>query len=169
VAVLKAFGLPTDALNLAEARAFFDSQSVDEHIQRVFEMAGISTVVMTNDPLDPQEAPIWLNGVSEHPQFRAVLRLDKILRQWTANWQVLAGQGYKVDAQASGKSAAEVQRFLVDWCERMRPMYMAVSPARHFPVPIGDCRQSPPDRSRVASLPRTQSSAIAYDWRTPAS
>src|SRR6267154_867669 len=127
VAVLKAFGLPTDAQSLAEARAFFDSQSVDEHIQRVFEMAGISTVVMTNDPLDPQEASIWLNGVSEHPQFRAVLRLDKILRQWTANWQVLAGQGYKVDAQASGKSAAEVQRFLFDWCKRMRPMYMAVS------------------------------------------
>ncbi len=100
VAVLKAFGLPTDAENLAEARAFF---------------------------LDPQEAPIWLSGVSEHPQFRAVLRLDKILCQWTANWQVLAAQGYKVDAQASGKSAAEVQRFLFDWCERMQPMYMAVS------------------------------------------
>ncbi len=127
VAVLKAFGLPTDAENLTEARAFFGSQSIDEHIQRVFEMAGISMVVMTNDPLDPQEAPIWLSGVSEHPQFRAVLRLDKILCQWTANWQVLAAQGYKVDAQASGKSAAEVQRFLFDWCERMQPMYMAVS------------------------------------------
>src|SRR6267154_1730463 len=64
VAVLKAFGLPTDAQSLTEARAFFDSQSVDEHIQRVFEMAGISNVVMTNDPLDPQEAPIWINGMS---------------------------------------------------------------------------------------------------------
>jgi hypothetical protein len=127
VAVLKAFDLPTDAENLAEARAFFDNQSLDEHIRRVFEMAGISTVVMTNDPLDPEEAPLWLKGVSEHPQFRAVLRLDKILRQWTANWQVLAAQGYKVDAQASGKSPAEVQRFLFDWCKRMRPMYMAVS------------------------------------------
>src|SRR6267154_986644 len=127
VAVLKAFGLPTDAENLAEARAFFGSQSLDEHIQRVFEMAGISTVVMTNDPLDPEEAPVWLNGVREHPQFRAVLRLDKILRQWTTNWPALAAQGYKVDAQASGKSTAEVQRFLFDWCERMRPIYMAVS------------------------------------------
>jgi hypothetical protein len=127
VAVLKAFGLPTDAENLAEARAFFGSQSLDEHIQRVFEMAGISTVVMTNDPLDPEEAPVWLNGVREHPQFRAVLRLDKILRQWTTNWQALAAQGYKVDAQASGKSTAEVRRFLFDWFERMRPIYMAVS------------------------------------------
>src|SRR5258708_21515039 len=82
---------------------------------------------MTNDPLDPEEAPAWLNGSHQHPQFRAALRLDRILKNWAANWQVLAAQGYKVDAQASGKSAAEVQRFLFDWYERMRPMYMAVS------------------------------------------
>ncbi len=127
VAVLKAFGLPTDSLDLAEARAFFQTQSLDAHVQRVFDMAGISLVAMTNDPLDPEEAPVWLNGACEHPQFRAVLRLDKILRHWMANWQVLAAQGYKVDAQASGKSTTEVQRFLFDWYERMRPMYMAVS------------------------------------------
>jgi hypothetical protein len=127
VAVLKSFGLPTDAANLAEARAFFHSQSLDQHIARVFEMAGITTVVMTNDPLDPNEAPFWLNGAREHPQFRAALRLDKVLRQWNANWQALAAQGYKVDSQASGKSPAEVRRFLVACCERMRPLYMAVS------------------------------------------
>src|SRR4029077_16386292 len=73
IAVLKAFGLPTKGENLGEARAFFSSQSLDAHITRVFEMAGISTVVMTNDPLDPEEASLWLNGAREHPQFRAVL------------------------------------------------------------------------------------------------
>lgn len=135
VAVLKAFGLPTDSLDLAQARALFQTQSLEDHIQRVFDMAGISLVVMTNDPLDPEEAPVWLNGAREHPQFRAVLRLDKILRHWAANWQVLAAQGYKVDAQASGKSPAEVQRFLFDWYERMRPMYMAVSLPDTFSYP----------------------------------
>src|SRR5580693_2723299 len=44
IAVLKAFGLPTNGENLDEARAFFDKQSLDAHIRRVFEMAGISTV-----------------------------------------------------------------------------------------------------------------------------
>jgi len=58
---------------------------------------------MTNDPFDPQEAPIWLKWRVEHPQFRAVLRLDKILRQWSANWQVLEGQGYKVECASFGK------------------------------------------------------------------
>jgi hypothetical protein len=135
VAVLKAFGLPTNSVDLSEARSFFQSQSLEDHIQRVFDMAGISFVVMTNDPLDPEEASAWLNGAREHAQFRAALRLDKILRHWEANWQVLAAQGYKVDAQASGKSAAEVQRFLFDWYERMRPVYMAVSLPDTFSYP----------------------------------
>jgi hypothetical protein len=127
VAALKAFGLPTDRLDLTEVRAFFQTQSLDAHIQRVFDLAGISLVVMTNDPLDPQEASTWLNGVPEHPQFRAALRLDKILKHWAENWQMLAAQGYQVDAQALGKSPAEVRRFLFDWYKRMRPVYMAVS------------------------------------------
>src|SRR5258708_19058213 len=104
VAVLKAFGLPTDAQSLAEAPAFFGSQSPDEHIQRVFDMAGISTVVMTNDPLDPQEAPIWLNGVSEHPQFRAVLRLRKIFCPGAPHLHVAARAQYKIVCQNFGKT-----------------------------------------------------------------
>jgi len=127
IAVLKAFALPTDGPDLTEARSFFKRQELEAHVQRVFEIAGVSLVVMTNDPLDSEEMAAWKNGIQEHPRFRAVLRLDKILRHWPAHWGVLAAQGYKVDAQASGKSVAEVQRFLSDWHERMRPMYMAVS------------------------------------------
>ena len=135
VAVLKAFDLPTDSANLREARAFFESQSIEAHIQRVFEIANVSTVVMTNDPLDPDEAPVWVNGIRTHAQFRAVVRLDRILRRWTTHWEILAQQGYKVDEQASGKSAAEVQRFLVHWYERMTPLYMAVSLPDTFQYP----------------------------------
>src|SRR5207302_8966224 len=43
------------------------------------------------------------------------------------HWQQLASQGYAVDEKASGKSIAEVRRFLADWHKRMRPLYMAVS------------------------------------------
>ena len=98
-------------------------------------MAGLSLVVMTNDPLDPEEAAIWRSGVATHPQFRAVLRLDRILCGWSSHWQALAGQGYGVDEQASGKSAKEVRRFLIDWHERMHPVYMAVSLPDTFGYP----------------------------------
>ncbi len=58
VAVMNAFGFDTRAKDLTEARQFFNSQKIESHIPKVFELAGISAVVMTNDPLDPQEAPL---------------------------------------------------------------------------------------------------------------
>jgi hypothetical protein len=135
VAVLKAFQLPTDGANLDEAREFFTAQSIEKHIERVLQMAGISLVVMTNDPLEPEEATAWANGVASHPQFRAVLRLDRILCTWSATWESLARKGYKVDSQASGDSVAEVRRFLSDWHRRMQPVYMAVSLPDTFQFP----------------------------------
>jgi hypothetical protein len=135
VAVLTALDLPADSPDLAEARSFFAAQSVREHVGRVLEIAGVERVVMTNDPLDPDESPAWMNGTEPDPKFQAVLRLDRILRGWSQNWQTLAAQGYSVDAEAGRKSIAEVRRFLSDWCGRMRPMYMAVSLPHSFQFP----------------------------------
>jgi len=135
IAVLQSFGLPTDHSDLAEARLFFKAQDIETHIENVLRMAGLSLVVMTNDPLDPEEAAIWRNDVALHPQFRAVLRLDGILCSWSAHWQALAAQGYDVDENVSRKSGNEVWRFLVDWHKRMRPVYMAVSLPDAFEYP----------------------------------
>ena len=135
IAVLNAFELPTGSSALEEARAFFRTQSIEEHIRNVLRIAGVSDVVMTNDPLDPQEQPTWLNGGQKHAQFHAVLRLDRILWGWPRHWQQLASQGYAVEEKATGKSVAEVRRFLSDWHERMRPLYMAVSLTDEFQFP----------------------------------
>jgi hypothetical protein len=135
VAVLNAFGLPADASGLREGRRFFQAQSIEPHIRKVFQMAGVSSVVMTNDPLDPEERDVWMSGGQDHPQFHAVLRLDRILWGWASHWQQLASEGYAVDERASGKSLAEVRRFLADWHERMRPLYMAVSLTDAFQFP----------------------------------
>ena len=140
IAVLKAFGLRTDTPDLKETRAFFSSQDPVKHIRRVFEMAGISEVVMTNDPLDPQEAPLWEAGAALDRQFHPVLRLDRILNKWSEHWQALGAKGYSVDAQAQGRSLAEVRRFLADWCARMQPIYMAVSLPDTFQFPDAGIR-----------------------------
>ena len=135
IAVLNAFGLPTGSSALEEARAFFRTQSIEEHIRNVLRIAGVSDVVMTNDPLDPEEQPAWLNGGQKHAKFHAALRLDRILWGWPRHWQQLASQGYAVEEKATGKSVAEVRRFLSDWHERMRPLYMAVSLTDEFQFP----------------------------------
>jgi hypothetical protein len=90
---------------------------------------------MTNDPLDPDEFPLWLKGAAEHSQFRAVLRLDRILCTWRDHRQAVTAQGYAVDAQVSGKSVSEVRRFLTDWSKRMKPAYMACSLPDSFEFP----------------------------------
>jgi hypothetical protein len=135
VAVLSAFGLPTDELGLKEARQFFETQPIEAHIRKVFQLAGVSSVVMTNDPLDPEERLVWINGGQQHPQFHAVLRLDRILWGWPNHWQQVASQGYAVDERASGKSVVEVRRFLADWHKRMQPLYVAVSLTDAFQFP----------------------------------
>src|SRR5437899_12833858 len=82
IVVLQAFDLPMDASALEEAREFFNAQSIEQHIRKVFGIAGVSDVVMTNDPLDPEEQPVWLKGDQDHEQFHAVLRLERILWGW---------------------------------------------------------------------------------------
>ncbi|MGD0498318.1 MAG: glucuronate isomerase [Bryobacteraceae bacterium] len=135
VAVLAAFGLPTDSSGLKLAREFFADQKVEAHISRVFDLAGVSEVVMTNDPLDPAEAPLWESGAARSPRFHAALRLDRILNQWPEHWQALAARGYAVDAGITGRSLAEVRRFLADWVRIMRPAYMACSLTDAFQYP----------------------------------
>jgi hypothetical protein len=143
IAVLSAFGLPTSGPSLADARQFFAAQSLESHITNVFKLAGISEAVMTNDPLDPAEAPLWQDSQA-HKQFHAVLRLDRILNKLPEHVQALQADGYHVDLRLSGKSIAEVRRFLDDWCARMDPVYMACS--------LPDTFQYPEDSTRATLL-----------------
>jgi hypothetical protein len=135
VAVLKAFGLRTNSPDLREAREFFAEQSPQTHINNVMRMAGVSTVVMTNDPLDPEEMPVWMRGVECDARFQPVLRLDRILREWSDPWEQLVSLGYNVDSRASAGCIGEIRRFLSDWYRRMRPIYMAVSLPDTFQFP----------------------------------
>ncbi|MGA2184100.1 MAG: glucuronate isomerase [Bryobacteraceae bacterium] len=140
IAVLNAFGLSTDSPDLTEARRFFASRKLDDHIGEVFHLAGIGEAVMTNDPLDPEEGPLWERGVERDARFHPVLRLDRILNKWSEHWRVLASQGFAVDESATGGALAEVRRFLSAWCERMRPVYMAVSLPDTFRFPEDSVR-----------------------------
>jgi hypothetical protein len=140
IAVLKAFGLPTQESDLKQAREYFEAQEIGAHIRHVFKLAGISEAVMTNDPLDPEEADLWSNDPQRDSQFHPVLRLDRILNKWAEHWGKLAAQGYRVDGECSGAALKEVRRFIDFWCGRMRPVYMAVSLPDTFVYPEDSIR-----------------------------
>src|SRR6185369_12582060 len=59
ITVLDVFGLDTRARNLEEARAFFSSRNLAEHLDHVFDIAQVSGVVMTNNPFDNAEDQLW--------------------------------------------------------------------------------------------------------------
>jgi len=140
IAVLHAFDLPTNSADLTKAREFFASRNYAEHIADVFKLAGISEVVMTNDPLDPDEAPAWEKGAAPHTQFHAVLRLDRILNKWADHYQVLQSHGYKVDGEVGGNTVSEIRRFLAKWINLMKPVYMACSLPDTFAYPENSIR-----------------------------
>ena len=123
ISVLDVFGLDTRAENLREARAFFASLDLREHIDQVFDIARVSSVVMTNDPLNEAEGQVWNSGVELDHCFRSSLRLDRLFNDCDQTVNV-----------------AELRRFLDRWIERMNPVYMGVSLPANFQFPAEDTR-----------------------------
>lgn len=145
--VLERFGLDTSSRDLDAYRDFFESMSVDEHVDRVFEIAGIDSIVMTNDPFDDLERPIWLGDGAAAPRCEASLRVDGLLNSWEKTNDVLRSWGYDVSDYLNEKARAEVRRFLEEWIDRTSALYMAVSLPPDFAFPddgrreqlISDC------------------------------
>ena len=122
IAVLGSLGLDTRAVDLRVLREYFQDQDPKAHMARVFQLAGVSQVVMTNDPLDPNEAPFWERAADSDLRFAPALRLDRILND-----------GAMTDS-------VEVRAFLETWCKKMRPLYMAVSLPDTFRYPEDSVR-----------------------------
>jgi len=124
VSVLDAFGLDTRAPDLTEAREFFNSRTLAEHVDHVFDIARVSGVVMTNDPLDDAETRIWDNQSSVNPRFKSSLRLDRLLNSRA------------LDAA----SIMDLRQFLDAWIQRLNPVYLAASLPADFKFPSDDIR-----------------------------
>ena len=140
ITILNAFNLDTRATTLNEARAFFSAQKASSHVDRVLEMAGVSDVVMTNDPFSDQENLEWQAGVNPDDRFHASLRLDTLLNEWPTTIEALASQDFNVSGSLDSNTVVELRRFLDKWILRMRPVYMAVSLPADFAYPAEDSR-----------------------------
>ncbi len=122
ISVLDIFGLDTRAEDLKEAREFFNSQRLAEHIDQVFDMARVSGVVMTNDPLDEKELELWNDGFISDSRFKSSLRLDRLVNS------------------GASRSTAEMRQMLDQWIQRLNPVYLAVSLPPDFKYPSDDHR-----------------------------
>ena len=121
ISVLDVFGLDTRAPDLKEARAFFNSQNLAEHLDQVFDIARVSDVVMTNDPFDDAEDQLWSSSVDH--RFSSSLRLDSLIN--TAH---------------AVSTVTQIRAFLDNWIQRRNPVYMALSLPPDFNFPSDDAR-----------------------------
>ncbi len=135
VCVLSAFGLNTRAEDLSEAREFFRSQKPEDYLEKVLEIAGVSDVVMTNDPLDEIESQTWKSEEKFDSRFHTALRLDRFLNGWSDAVPGIAAQGYAVNTAIDERTVGETRRFLDDWIRRMKPLYLGVSLPDDFAYP----------------------------------
>lgn len=137
ITTLDALGLDVSSRNLNEYRAYFSDTSVEDFIDTVFAQSNVSNVVMTNDPFDPLEIPVWESGDTGDKRFEAALRMDVLINTYEeSGYNQLKALDYDVDPKLSSeKSYKEVRRFLEIWIQRMNPKYMAVSLPPDFQYP----------------------------------
>lgn len=138
VTVLNELGLDVKSKDLNKIRKYFAGIPVGKYVDKVFELANVKYAVMTNDPFDKKEQPIWNGKGNPDSRFKSALRIDNILNNFQQYGKEINKQitGDKADA----KTVSMVKDFLKAWIEKMNPMYMAVSLPPDFRIDDGGTR-----------------------------
>ena len=137
---LQRLGLETASRDLGPVRKWFAEQDPSKYIDKVMELSNVSSITMTNPVFDDNERNRWLSDpqVGADPRFKAVLRIDPILRDWPNAARKLATWGYVCREEIDAKTIEEAQRFLRDWIDRQKAIYLAVSLPPDFRYPAAD-------------------------------
>lgn len=137
---LKELGMDLNVRDLRVFREQINSIPAFDYVDRIFAIAGIKEVVMTNDPFDPKERQLWETKGNKDPRFKAALRLDVLLNNYEKNYEYLNQMGFLVDKKLDENTLTEIRRFLRYWIEKTNAIYLAVSLPPDFMVPEDSCR-----------------------------
>jgi hypothetical protein len=134
---IQKLGMDPNEKSLAAYRAFFAKQDPSKYIDRVMELANVSSITMTNPVFDDNERGRWLADpkVGSDSRFKAVLRIDPLLRGWPTAAKKISEWGYKATEEISPATIDEVRRFLRDWIDKQKAIYLAVSLPPDFRFP----------------------------------
>lgn len=142
ITTLAKLGFDPSDRDLAKWRAWTAKQDPNEYVDRVMQIANVERITMTNPVFDDNERARWLKSpqVAADPRFTAVLRIDPILRDWPAAAKKMAEWGYNVSEEIGQRSIEEARRFLRDWIDRQKAIYVAASlpPEWRYPAAPSD-------------------------------
>ncbi len=135
-------GIDLSTMSLEGFREFFKKFSLEEYIDKVFEVSHVEKVVMTNDPLNKKENKYWDSGSGKDDRFLASLRLDALVNDYqTARYELISA-GYNVGRSLNGIAKSEIIRFLKDKIKQMNAVYMAISLPPDFVMPSNTTRDT---------------------------
>jgi hypothetical protein len=144
---LTKLGLDPNEKTLDAYRGWFARQDADAYVDKVMGLARVDTVVMTNDVFDDHERRLWLEEPAPggDPRFRTALRIDPVLCDWPGACEKLTGWGYQVNDTLTGPAIHEAKRFLNEWIDRVKPVYVAASlpPTFRYPADPSPDGQAP--------------------------
>ncbi len=140
ITIFNKLGLDVNNKDLNYYREYFRSVPLKDHIDRVFDIASLKCVVMTNDSLDENENAVWKSGYVKDDRFKAALRVDRILNDWENSYLQLKQMGFDVHRNLSGNTFEEIKRFLIESIDRMEALYCAVSLPPDFSMFDGSIR-----------------------------
>lgn len=132
---LNALGFDVRRRDLASLRQHYAKWKPEEFVTRVFDVANVRRVCMTNSPFDDLERPVWERGFTRDERFLAGLRIDPLLLDWENSVPKLRSWGYEVASDCSGRTYDEVRRFLADWTRRIGAQYCMISLPPDFTYP----------------------------------
>ncbi len=132
---LQACGLDPAPRDLAAARRFFAGLSASEHVDLAMRLAGVKTIVMTNDPFDEVERAGWDKGATVDARFRTALRIDLLFTNWPAAVHKLRAMGFRATRAWTPATRRTLQRFLEHWIARIKPLYLMASLPPEFSAP----------------------------------
>src|SRR5438874_6008804 len=102
------------------------------------QVSNVKSITMTNAVFDDNEGERWLANprVGAGPRCTAVLRIDPLLRDWPGTAaKKLSQWGYAAAETPNASSIESAKKFLRDWIERMKPVYLALSLGPEFRYP----------------------------------
>ena len=135
-------GIDLSTMSYEGFREFFKKFSIDDYIDKVFEISGVEKVVMTNDPFNKTEVEFWKNGAGKDKRFLASLRIDTLVNDYQTARYELINEGYNVGRSLNGIAKSEIKRFLKEKIEQMNAVYMAVSLPPDFEMPSNTTRDT---------------------------
>jgi len=139
---LKKLGLDPNERTLEPYRKWFAQQNPDAYIDHVMKIANVSSITMTNGVFDDNERNRWLANpsIGSDARFTPVLRFDTLLCDWPAAGRKIAEWGYDVGPEVNDRTIEGVRKFLRDWLDRTKSIYMAVSlpPDWRYPADPSD-------------------------------